>query len=114
MEVVATTRRRAVLWTVRCVMRTGHKGACCGTLLLQPEQTCILLLLANLLHGLGHGHSARVQSRFLHVVEVWVSRRHVPRISEYIITFHVSMGRSASLKLQSKVSSASGSSAGLW
>lgn len=32
------------------------------------------------------------------------------RISEYIITFHVSTGRSASLKLQSKASSASGSS----
>jgi len=34
------------------------------------------------------------------------------KISEYIITFHVSTGRSASLKLQSKGSSASGSSVG--
>lgn len=36
------------------------------------------------------------------------------RISEYIITFHVSTGRSASLNDQSKASSASGSSVGSW
>ena len=39
---------------------------------------------------------------------------HSPRISLYIITFQVSTGKSASLKLQSKGSSASGSSVGSW
>lgn len=36
----------------------------------------------------------------------------VPRISEYIMTFQVSTGKSASLKLQSNFSAASGSSVG--
>ena len=35
-----------------------------------------------------------------------------PRISLYIMTFHVSTGRSASLKLQSNFSAATGSSVG--
>jgi hypothetical protein len=39
---------------------------------------------------------------------------HPPRISLYIITFHVSTGRSASLKLQSNFSTATGSSVGSW
>lgn len=39
---------------------------------------------------------------------------HRPRISLYIMTFHVSTGRSASLKLQSNFSSATGSSVGSW
>lgn len=37
-----------------------------------------------------------------------------PRISLYIMTFHVSTGRSASLKLQSNLSAATGSSVGSW
>jgi len=37
-----------------------------------------------------------------------------PRISEYIMTFQVSTGRSASLKLQSNTSEAAGSSVGSW
>ncbi len=37
-----------------------------------------------------------------------------PRISAYIITFHESTGRSASLKLQSNFSAAMGSSVGSW
>lgn len=43
-----------------------------------------------------------------------VTTRHSPRISEYIMTFHVSTGKSASLKLQSKTSAATGSSVGSW
>ena len=38
----------------------------------------------------------------------------VPSISLYIMTFQVSTGRSASLKLQSNFSAASGSSVGSW
>ena len=59
-------------------------------------------------------------------MEVWICRNvspdvstedhrgGAPRISEYIITFQVSTGKSASLKLQSNCSFASGSSEGSW
>lgn len=39
---------------------------------------------------------------------------NAPKISEYIITFHVSTGRSASLKLQSNLLLVTGSSLGSW
>jgi hypothetical protein len=58
------------------------------------------------------------------LMEVYTARQHphepcqpqegAPRISEYIMTFHVSTGRSASLKLQSNAAPASGSSVGSW
>lgn len=41
-------------------------------------------------------------------------RFNIPKISLYIITFQVSTGRSASLKLQSNASAAAGSSVGSW
>ena len=48
--------------------------------------------------------------------QTWVDYQnktnYAPRISLYIMTFHVSTGRSASLKLQSNFSAATGSSVG--
>ncbi len=62
-------------------------------------------------------------SRVVHLMEIYghVNEKNqilcevfIPRISAYIITFQVSTGRSASLKLQSNFSAAIGSPEGSW
>lgn len=50
-------------------------------------------------------HNSRLATIFFHNWQC-----NTPRISRYIMTFHLSTGRSASLKLQSNFSEATGSS----
>ena len=61
----------------------------------------------------------KISCRNLFIASVSLSKlkktqHDAPRISLYIMTFHVSTGKSASLKLQSNFSSATGSSVGSW
>lgn len=96
---------------------SSSRGGC------RCERSLRYVVTARQRDGTVSGHCVTIVPNLM---EVWINRnispdkstkdrrRGAPRISEYIITFQVSTGKSASLKLQSNCSFASGSSEGSW